>query len=178
MLDVSVSYERYRFLGPEFLTWLWYACEDDSEGLRVSDRQGLALSVGNRIVIQKSGEGGAEEVRVRGETADFDEAMLALRKGGLVTELHLECSRGDQVWRFTLKGENLAMIGLRTPPLAPPEEADEIEGAVLEKVALCEQVVDLVEALFQRFMKLRISQAWRREIVPKIRAWVERSGQS
>jgi hypothetical protein len=177
MLDVSVSYERYRFLGPEFLTWLWCVCEDDRAGLGVADRQGLALSMGNRIVIHKSGEGGVEEVRVRGECADFHEAMLALRKGGLVTELHLECSRGDQVWRFTLKGENLAMIGLRTPPLAPPEEADELEGAVLEKVALCEQVVDFVEALFQRFIKLRISEAWRREVVPKIHAWVERSAQ-
>jgi hypothetical protein len=176
MLDVSVSYERYRFLGPEFLTWLWWVCEDDRVGLGVADRQGLALSMGNRIVIHKSGEGDAEEVRVRGETADFREAMLALRKGGLVTELHLECSRGDRAWRFTLKGENLAMIGLRTPPLAPPEEADEIEGAVLEKMALCEEVVDFVETLFQRFIRLRISEAWRREVLPKIHAWVERSG--
>ena len=176
MLDVSVSYERYRFLGPEFLTWLWYGCEEDREGLRVSNRQSLALSVGNCVVIQKSGDGGAEEVRVRGETADFDEAMLAIRKGGLVTEIHLQCSRGEQVWRFTLKGENLAMLGLRTPPLAPPEEADEIEGAVLEKVALCEEAVNLVEALFQRFIRLRISPAWRREVVPKMRAWVGRSG--
>jgi hypothetical protein len=70
------------------------------------------------------------------------------------------------------------MTGLRTPPLAPPEEPDEIEGAVLEKPTLCEQVVNLVEALFHRFIKLRISEAWRREVVPKICAWVEISEHS
>lgn len=29
MLDVSVSYDRYKFLGYEFLTWLWFLIEKD-----------------------------------------------------------------------------------------------------------------------------------------------------
>jgi hypothetical protein len=70
-------------------------------GCRFPTARVFALSVGNRVVIQKSGDGGAEEARIRSETADFHETMLVLRKGGLGMELHLECSRDDQVWRFT-----------------------------------------------------------------------------
>ena len=28
MLDIATAYNRYRFLGYEFLTWLWFAMEN------------------------------------------------------------------------------------------------------------------------------------------------------
>ena len=31
MLDLAVAYNRYRFLGDEFLTWLWYTIENDPD---------------------------------------------------------------------------------------------------------------------------------------------------
>jgi len=33
MLDVSVAYNRYKFLGHEFLTWLWFMIETDKDTL-------------------------------------------------------------------------------------------------------------------------------------------------
>ena len=37
MLDVSVSYNRYKFLGHEFLTWLWFLIEKDRKLLEFFD---------------------------------------------------------------------------------------------------------------------------------------------
>lgn len=43
MLDVSVSYNRYKFLGYEFLTWLWFAIEKDQDNIRKLERSSHPL---------------------------------------------------------------------------------------------------------------------------------------
>jgi hypothetical protein len=102
--------------------------------------------------------------------------MLALNKGGLVTEVNLTYLLREQEYRFNLKGESLGLTSLKTPAPAPIETADELEGAVIEKVALCEVVTDLIDGLFQRFIKLRVSDQWERKVVPKVREWIKGTG--
>jgi len=51
VLDVSVSYNRYKFLGHEFLTWLWFAIENDQTGLEKTPQEGTTLHIGNRLVL-------------------------------------------------------------------------------------------------------------------------------
>ena len=34
MLDIAVAYNRYKFLGNEFLTWLWFMIETDESSFR------------------------------------------------------------------------------------------------------------------------------------------------
>jgi hypothetical protein len=176
MLDVSVSYNRYRFLGAEFLTWLWYVMERDQTSIKLSKENRGILTVGNRVVIQNDRNDSMEQVRIKGDNADLGEGMLALKKGGLVTEINLTYLLGEQEYRFNLKGESLGLTGLKTPPSAPVEAADELEGAVIEKVALCEVVTDLIDGLFHRFVKLRVSGQWEMEVVPKVREWIKGSG--
>ena len=52
MLDLVVAYNRYRFLGDEFLTWLWYTIENDPSVLKSADSDCQSLEVGNRIVFE------------------------------------------------------------------------------------------------------------------------------
>lgn len=173
MLDVAVAYSRYRFLGAEFLTWLWYAIETEPDAIKAAAMGRGVVSVGDRIVLENSLNQPVERVTISGENADLGEGMLALKKGALVAELGLHYTAGDQDWRFSLKGDTLALAGLKTPRSAPVESADEIEGAVLDKVGLCEEVVRLVDSLFLRFIKLRVSERWREELIPKMKAWIK-----
>jgi len=173
MLDVAVAYSRYRFLGAEFLTWLWYAVEREPETIKAAAMDRGVLTVGDRVVLENSLHQPAERVTISGENADLGEAMLALKKGALVAELRLHYGAGDHDWRFSLKGDTLALMGLKTPRSAPVESPDEVEGAVLEKLGLCEEVVRLVDSLFVRFIKLRVSERWREETVPGMKAWVK-----
>jgi len=173
MLDVAVAFSRYRFLGPEFLTWLWYAIETGSDAVKTAATGGGVLTVGNRIVLENSLDQPVERVTITGENADLGEGMLALKKGALVAELRLHYVSGDQEWRFSLKGDTLALMGLKTPPSAPVESPDEVEGAVVEKVGLCDQIVRLLDSLFRRFVKLRVSERWGDETVPDIKAWIK-----
>ena len=52
MLDVAVAYNRYKFLGEEFLTWIWYVIEKNQNLLKSFDPDFVALEIGNRIVLE------------------------------------------------------------------------------------------------------------------------------
>jgi hypothetical protein len=173
MLDVALAYHRYAFLGAEFLTWLWYVSERGHHEIKAPENHKIILSLGNRIVIENSRNPDAvEQITIKGDNANLEEGMLTLRKGGLVIELHLEYMRGEHVWRFALKSQSLVLTGLKTPPVAPVESPEEVEGAVIEKIALLEEIAELLDALFQRFIKLRVSDEWQEEVVPRIREWI------
>lgn len=176
MLDVSVSYNRYRFLGNEFLTWLWYVIVTDRGGTRmlpsiVPDL--AALEVGNRMVLENHAHEAPEVVTIKGDEAGLEEAMMALRKGAMVAEMNLHYRSGDHEWRFNLKGESLSLSSLRTPETGAVESREEIEGALLERIYLCERAVSLVEALYRHFIHLRVSEQWEKETVPLLKEWIQ-----
>jgi hypothetical protein len=173
MLDVALAYRRYQFLGEEFLTWLWYLIEKEPGRLPRIDKQLAALEIGRRMVIIKRGSGENDEtVTIKGANAEMDEGLLALKKGGMVAELHLIYRSGDNEWQFNLKGESLNISSLKVPETGKIESDDEIEGAVIEKIYLLGQIVNLVNALFRSFVKLRVGPKWEGQIVPAIREWI------
>jgi len=173
MLDVALAYRRYQFLGEEFLTWLWYLIENEPERLPRIDKQLSALEIGRRMVLVNRRNGDNDEtVTIKGENADMDEGLLALKKGGMVAEMHLIYRSGDNEWQFTLKGESLNISALKVPETGKIETADEIEGAVVEKIYLFGQIVKLVNALFQHFVKLRLDTKWATQVIPAIRKWI------
>jgi len=173
MLDVALAYRRYQFLGEEFLTWVWYLIEKEPDCLPRIDKQLSALEIGRRMVLVNRRSGDNDEtVTIKGEHADMGEGLLALKKGGMVAELHLIYRSGDNEWQFNLKGESLNISSLKVPETGKIESDDEIEGAVIEKIYLYGQIVKLVNALFQYFIKLRVGSKWENQITPAIREWI------
>lgn len=174
MLDAAVSYNRYKFLGYEFLTWLWFAIESEPESIGGPGADPSSLELGNRIVLENKQKERTESITIKGDDANLEEGMLSLRKGALVTDMNLTYKIGEQQWNFNIKAENLALANLRPPESAAVQSKEEIEGAVIERVYLCEKVVDLVNHLFCKFIKLRVSAEWSRRIIPEVKAWIGR----
>ncbi len=172
MLDVSVAYNRYKFLGNEFLTWLWYVVENDRDQLKKGVKDPISLDVGNRIVLTNRINDAVETITIKGDDADLKEGLLALRKGAMVTEMNLALTTLGNEWRFSLKGESLAFSGFKTPETGQVETGDDVEGAVLEKAYLYEQVVQFTDHIFKEFLALRISNTWNGTVVPMIKKWV------
>ena len=172
MLDVAVAYNRFKFLGDEFLTWLWFVIEQDSSILKKLDPELTSLEIGNRIVLKKRNKKAAERITIKGEDADLDEAMLALKKGALVAEFNLIYRSAQQKWQFTLKGESLNLSSLKTPQIAPPESQDDLEAAVLEKIFLYDKILQFLEKLYKYFIKLRISNNWQGREIGLIKKWI------
>ena len=161
MLDVAVAYNRYKFIGEEFLTWLWYVIEKNQMLLK------------NWIVFENRRKESAERITIKGEGAGLEEGVLALKNGALVTELNIVYRSAELKWQFTLKGESLNISGLNTPQTDSPESDEDLEGYVLEKLFLYDKCLKFFNNLFSHFIKLRISNDWQKKEIGTIRKWIQ-----
>jgi len=173
MLDVAVAYNRYKFLGKEFLTWLWFMIATDQGHLRKYDTEFKSLTVGNRMVLENTRENTKETITIKGDNASLEEGLLAITKGAVVSEIHLSYKTGAHTWEFSLKGESLNISNLKLPETGPVESPDDLEGVVLEKIYLTEKVIGFVNTLFSHFTHLRVSNTWDNQTAPRIRKWAK-----
>ena len=173
MLDVSVAYNRYKFLGNEFLTWLWFIMDADQTNIVKTNKDMVSLEMDNRIVLENSLDNRVENNRIKGDDAGLEEAKLSLQKGGIVTELNFSLKTGEHEWKFNIKGESLNISSLTSPETGKIEKKEDIEGAVLEKIYLYEKVVLLVENLYKQFILIRISSKWENKTIPLIKKWIK-----
>ncbi len=172
MLDIAVAYNRYRFLGNEFLTWIWFSIEHDDAVLRKADPDFVDLAVGNRMVLENRLANGTETITIKGDAAGLEEALLALRKGAVITEINLVYKSGPGQWQFSLKGENLSFSGLKLPESAPAESSEDMEGMVLEKLYLYEKPFQYLDGLYREFIRVRLAPGWSGDTLARIKKWV------
>jgi hypothetical protein len=172
MLDIAVAYNRFKFLGDEFLTWLWFVVEQDPAILRNADPDLSSFKIGNRIVLEKKHKEAFERITIKGEDAGLEEAKVALQNGALVSELNLIYRSGQQKWQFTLKGESLNLSSLKTPKIATPESPEEVEGSVLEKIYLYDKILQFLEKLYKSFIELRTSNRWQSQEIYRMKKWL------
>ena len=175
MLDVAIAYNRYRFLGKEFLTWLWYMLENRSAQLVEIDADLSSLEIGNRMVLENGRSEGLETITIKGDDAGLEEGLLALKKGALVTEMNLIYRSGDNTWQFNLKGESLNISSFKTPETAVTQTKEDIEGAVLEKIYLYEKLIVFVEGVFRHFVRLRVSEEWDKNVITQLKQWINKA---
>ena len=175
MLDVSVAYNRYKFLGFEFLTWIWFMMESDQESLRNIQNDIVTIDVGNRLVLENRHTGTVETITIKGDDAGLEEARLALKKGAMVSEMNLVYKAGDQKWQFTVKADSLQISTLKIPETGPMETEEDWEGAILERIFLYEKAIVLITNLFQGFIRLRIINEWSKRVIPQMKQWISGS---
>ena len=172
MLDIAIAYNRYRFLGNEYLTWLWFTLENEREILNQFDKDITNLEIGNRLVLENRHGESLETITIKGDEAGLEEGILALKKGALVNDLNIIYRCGDQTWQFNIKGESLNISNLKTPVSGKIENKEDMEGAVLEKIYLYDKIVNFVERSFLYFIQTRLSENWEKINVPKIKEWL------
>ena len=171
MIDVSVSYNKYKFLGNEFLTWFWFVVEN--EEINLKDHEHVILEIGNKIVCERvNGEDSLENITIKGDDAGLEEGKLALKKGAVVTELSILYKSGEHQWKFTVKGESFNISNLKTPETESSKKKDEYEGTILEKYYLYNKIVDFLDKIYRKFLDIRLSAKWEDETLPNIKNWI------
>ena len=172
MLDVAVAYNRYKFLGEEFLTWLWFQIDTNPQIFKSFDPEVTSFHIGNRVVLENRNTETLERITIKGDDAQFEEGVLALRKGALVSELNLVLHTNDQEWKFTIKGESLNLSSVMIPKTGLPETPDDLEGFVIEKTYHYDKLIRFLENIYANYIKLRISNSWKNKEVAQIRKWI------
>ena len=172
MIDIAVAYNRYRFLGNSFLTWIWFSIETDPYQFQKADPDYAGLEIGNRMVLENRWANGVETITIKGDSAGLEEAQLALSKGAAVTDINLIYKSGDLQWHFSLKGESLGFSGLKLPETVSIEQSEDLEGAVIDKIYLYEKPLGFIDQLYRRFVNLRLSDRWQ-QTVSEMKKWIQ-----
>ena len=151
-------------LGQEFLTWLWYQSDIAPGGFTDVDGQPFAVSMEQRIVVA-GGEGEARETAsVSGSLSPLREARFGLGTGKKVTRALIRIEKDDLAFQFTLRAEDFSIGSLRTPRLDKDDADYDPDALLLEKIYLVESCLALVDSLYARFLKLRLSAQWQKEV--------------
>lgn len=161
-------------LGQEFLTWLWYQSDTAPGAFVDANGQPFAVSMEQRIVVA-GGEGEARETAsVSGSLSPLREARFGLGTGKKVTRALVRLEKDDMAFQFTLRAEDFSVGSLRTPKLDRNDADDEPDALLLEKIYLMETCLALLDALYARFLALRLSPGWQKEVTD-MSLWMTRT---
>lgn len=157
-------------LGEEFLTWLWF--QSDTAPGSFSDPDGSPFSVYlERRIVVSGGEGEAREIAsVSGSLSPLREARFGLGTGKRVSRALIRLEKADMAFQFTLQAEDFRLGALGTPKLDRTDADDDPDALLLEKIFLIESCLASLDALYARFIKLRLSPQWP-EVTLRIAQW-------
>ena len=163
----STDASGVEYLGPEFLTWLWWRADVDPCFLH---EDGTEVFVHFDEHLEFRGERAAARRAVlrSGMPGASMEARAALRSGKQLVAARLLLARGEDEMRFTLRAESLEISGLRLP--AP--EGDTRQDRLLACLDAQEQFLEDLDLCLATFLRLRCAPAWEQEL-ERIRAWGE-----
>ncbi len=179
-MDLVDLIQEKSFLGQEFLAWLWFKSEERGGNIDVPGA-GDVLVVFEKHMLLEFGEGEAsEKIICRGLQTELKEARAGLMMGKKPEQARIRLARGDYEFNVTLAATTMEFRNVRLPKtVAGADEGDDpesLEGRILERISLFEELGSLVNELFRMFITVRASDDWPGEL-QKLRQWVHQGTQ-
>lgn len=177
-MDLVDLIQEKRFLGQEFLTWLWYKSEERGGSVDIPGT-GDVLVVFEKHMLLEFGEGEASETVIcRGLQTELKEARASLMMGKKPEQARIRLARGDYEFSVTMTAATMEFRNVRLPKTVDEgderDDAESQEGRILERVSLFEELSSLVNDLFRMFITVRATDQWPGEL-QKIRQWVHQT---
>ena len=167
--------EANRWLGVDFLQWLFYRTLNSDSRYQVStpgsllEKQPFTAFIDNRLVLVGGGQEGIQKIVVAGPQDHYLEVRAALRQGKQIEEatIHLQQTE-DDAWKLTLKGDRFQFGSYRTPMIRPEKDPlddpqAEAEAAFFTKLAAVEEGEQMFDSLLKAFLELRLGDRWKTE---------------
>jgi hypothetical protein len=157
------------FLGNEYLLWLWFQLDADSDSLALADGSEAAVLLTRTLVLEcPRGQTGRETIRSDAPTR-LPEARRAVQDGKLPRRVGLTVVRHDHQYELTLQAELLAVSAAKLP--AP--EAVEERGRLEERVTQVRHLLETLDLMYDAFTRKRTGDDWPRELA-RIQKWLQR----
>ncbi len=158
--------QRYGFLGPEFLLWLWYRFDTDGGRFAV-DGEPVDVIFDNQLTLEGH-LAEAETSRLSGGLpANSPEAYQALRVGKRVAKARIRLAKGANEWTFVIDTETFNIGGLKVPQVPGTDKHDQI----IERFYMIEELDRLLDDLYKQFLEHRIGAPWKKEF-KEMAEWV------
>jgi hypothetical protein len=155
------------FLGNEFLLWLWYWLENESDTIKLSDNSEVAVMIARSLALEcPRGQSGRESISSDGPSK-LPEAHRAIQAGKLPRKMGLTVVRHEAQYEFQLQAETLAINSARLPPV----EAEEDRARLEERITQVRHLLETTDLLYAAFLEHRLSDNWPKETA-KIKKWL------
>jgi hypothetical protein len=188
--------EKRRFVGREFLLWLWFESELLDATLSTREHGPFGFWLEKRLILSS----GKLSTRIIAPSPGLGrEAKEALLAGQLPESAGIRITWRDDETGFLFKAEQLAIGSLKLhtvldqEPQEKSELIEQLKGGggsrrgkpkpaaaddaeyeeFLERMRLTQEFEGLLEALYAEFIALRLHDTWARDVVPRLRAWAQ-----
>jgi hypothetical protein len=184
--------EKRRFVGREFLLFLWFESELFDATLSTAKHGPFGLWLAQNLVLSE----GRESTKITAPLPGLGrEAKEALLRGQMPESAGIRIAWHDEETAFVLKAETLALAGLKLKTVldkddGPNELLQELTGQkgagrkkraepeddreqFFERLALTQELEELLEALYRDFLSVRLSARWPELVLPALRRWAQ-----
>jgi hypothetical protein len=177
-MDLVDLIAEKRFLGQEFLTWLWYKSDIRGGTIELPSAGDIQV-VFEKHMLLEYGEGEALEKAIcQGLHTELREARTGLLTGKKLEQARIMLVRGEYEYHLSLKGSLFEFRSIKLPKtMAGAEESEApeaVEGRLLDRVGLYEAAIRTMDELFRMFLKVRVGQDWPQELL-NIQTWINKA---
>ncbi len=166
-------------LGSEFMLWLWYESEqtgghieftstETDDEVELGAPSSLDLWVDERIALRQANDTRVSAVLTGENPSATLESRAALAGGKVLHELRIGIRENDREFYITLKGPGLWPHSAALPMVVSGGTGYE---ALLDRLALVEEMDMLIGLLFNEYCARRLSDDWAATYAP-MRLWV------
>lgn len=161
------------FLGNEFLLWLWYQTDVESDTITVADDSEVTVMMARSLTLEcPRGQTGHETISHEGPTR-LPEARRAIQSGKLPRKAGLTLVRHDQQYELAIHAETLAVASAKLPP--PPEDITDARAKLDERITQIRNMIETVDLLYDAFGRRRFGKEWEGELA-SMQKWLNREG--
>lgn len=159
------------FLGNEFLLWLWYHTDVESDSITLADNSEATVMIARSLTLEcPRGQTGHETISHEGPTR-LPESRRAIQSGKLPRKCGLTLVRHDQQYELAIHAETLAVSSAKLPP--PPEEVTDARAKLDERATQVRGLVETLDLVYDAFGKRRFGKEWEEDL-PGIQRWLKR----
>jgi hypothetical protein len=156
------------FLGNEFLMWLWWTLENETDTITLTDDSEVTVMLAKTLTLEcPHAETGKETISAECPIK-LPEAMHAIRSGKLPRKTGMTIIRNERQFDLTLNAETFGISGAKIQ-LEDDEEFDDNDR--IDAIRLLGETTDL---MLHTFCDLRISDEWD-EQHKQIQRWLTQS---
>ncbi|MCL1908522.1 MAG: hypothetical protein FWG12_04035 [Holophagaceae bacterium] len=159
--------EQGRFLGEEFLLWLWMRGFTNG-GTSGHDGDTSACFIDDEVVLVTEW-GDVKELSLRkGNPQESLEAFEALSRGMRPNRAKARILAGDLEWAFMLGAAQLEISAMKLPPT----QAKDLHGRLSDRLFLLEEGIAHIERRFATFLHRRARDC--DGLLSDMKAWVSK----
>jgi hypothetical protein len=167
--DLLARIESTRFLGSEFLLWLWLRAELVNRPIPLGEFGDYDVWLDNHLTLQSDIDPN-ERVTVRGaQPSGSAEAREAVRSQKFPVRARLALRNEERDFACVLVAPRFAVASGAIPAVLTKETDD----AFLERMTLVERLSLSLDKLFAAFLADRLTETWKIGWEPAIVCWAE-----